>query len=124
MAVKNRVCYCCGKIYQYCPNCSGYDPNKTYMFLVHDEKCNEVYNICNAYKGKELTREEAAKALKALNVDYILKAEKSAVKALVKEILDVKDAPAPKAVTKEIKQEAKADDKQEKGFQKDSNNKK
>lgn len=90
MALKDRICLCCGKTYQYCPSCKGYDPEKTWMFLVHDEKCLDVYNIWQQYRGKEIDKDTAAKALKALDVTEILKSG-SPVVPVLKEILDIKD---------------------------------
>lgn len=92
MAAKERICFCCGKVYQYCPSCKGYDPNKTWMFLVHDENCLDVYNVWQQYRGKEISKEEAAKVLKALDITNIL-ASKSPVVPVLKEILDIKDEP-------------------------------
>jgi len=106
MAAKERICLCCGKVYQYCPSCQGYDPNKTWMFLVHDENCLDVYNVWQQYRGKEISKEDAAKVLKALNVTDILKS-KSPVVPVLKEILDIKDEPKVEEKKEDEKVETK-----------------
>lgn len=123
MSAKDRTCFCCGKTYQYCPQCKEYDPTETWKFLVHSQKCLDVYNVWQAYRGKEMTKEEAANVLKALNVDEILKANTPVVPVL-KEILDIKDITPVIEKTEEVeKQEEKTDNSQGKQ-QKQNNHKK
>ena len=126
MAAKERICFCCGKKYKYCNTCGDYDPDKTWMFLVHDEKCLDVYNIWQQYRGKEITKEEAAKVLKALDVTEILKSNTMVV-PILKEILDIKDEPK-KAETKEQVEVAKKENgqqfKPQKQFNQNRNDKK
>lgn len=106
MSAKDRICLCCGKVYQYCPSCKDYDPNKTWMFLVHDENCLDVYNVWQQYRGKEISKEDAAKVLKALNITDILKS-KSPVVPVLKEILDIKDEPKVEEKKEDEKVETK-----------------
>lgn len=126
MAAKERICFCCGKKYKYCNTCGDYDPDKTWMFLVHDEKCLDVYNVWQQYRGKEITKEEAAKVLKALDVTEILKSNTMVVPVL-KEILDIKDEPK-KVETKEqpevVKKENGQQFKPQKQFNQNRNDKK
>ena len=111
MAVKERTCICCGTKYSYCPTCAGYDPNQTWKFIAHDEKCFEVFNAWQSYRGNEISKEEAAKIFKALNVENIIKAD-TAVGKGIKEILattEKKEEPKPEVKeTKEPEKHAKA----------------
>ena len=129
---KERVCFCCGTHYYYCGNnCKDYDPNKTWMYLVHDEKCLDVYNVWQQYRGKEISKEDAAKVLNVLDVSDILKS-KSPVVPVLKEILDIKDEVKEKIidekdVEKDVESvESKAptsQQKEHKEFKKSSDNK-
>lgn len=115
---KERTCFCCLKHYEYCAHgCKEFDPAKTWMYLVHDERCLDVYNTWQQYRGKEITKEDAAKVLKALNVDDILKTN-SPVVPVLKEILDIKDEPK---VEPEIDEEIVEEEK--KVFEKPAENK-
>lgn len=87
------------------------------MFIVHDEKCLDVYNVWQQYRGKEISKEEAAKVLKALDITDIL-ASKSPVVPVLKEILDIKDEPK---VEPEIDEEIVEEEK--KVFEKSAENK-
>jgi hypothetical protein len=92
MAAKERICFCCKTHYKYCPSCKGYDPNETWKFLVHDENCLAVYDIWQAYRSKKMNKDDAAKALSALKIDYIIKSD-SPVVPEIKEILGIVDEP-------------------------------
>lgn len=105
---KERICGVCMCHYKYCGNCEDFDPNKTWMYLVHDERCLDVYNIWQQYRGKEMSKEDAAKALKALRVEDDIIKTKSMVVPVLKEILDIKDE-----VKEEIAEEKEVEKKEE-----------
>ena len=44
-----RTCICCGKTYEYCPNCQR-DVKPLWMVSFHNETCKELFNLVSAYK--------------------------------------------------------------------------
>lgn len=57
---KKRKCIICGTKYEYCRNCSRYNPEETWRNLFCSENCMNIFNIvskCN--DTKELTVQEA-----------------------------------------------------------------
>lgn len=56
MAVK-RKCVCCGKEYDYCPNCAKKD-QPAWMVTFCNETCKELFNVVSAYNMKRLGKEK------------------------------------------------------------------
>ena len=54
-----RTCMMCGEKYQYCSHCDEYDSTETWKYLYHDKDCMAIGNIWYAYRGKEITKEQA-----------------------------------------------------------------
>lgn len=54
-----RICLMCGTKYKYCPHCKEFDPTETWKFLFHDKQCLAISEIWYAYRGKEISKEEA-----------------------------------------------------------------
>ena len=52
-----RKCFICGQSYEYCPNCNN--AAEPWKFLYDTEECVEVAEVWYAYRGKEITKEEA-----------------------------------------------------------------
>ena len=103
---KERRCLCCLRSYMYCAhNCQDYDPNKTWMYLVHDERCLDVYNTWQQYRGEQITKQEAARILKALRVEDDILKTNSPVVPVLKEILDIKDEVVEEEVKEELPEE-------------------
>lgn len=69
----NRKCVICGKIYSYCPNGCAEDREKpTWMTNFHEENCREIYYTCvNATVGNSLSKTEAKKRLKKLDLSKV-----------------------------------------------------
>ena len=55
---EKRKCFMCGTEYEYCSNCAD-GRDKPWKFLYHDENCLAVSNIWYAYRGHEISKEEA-----------------------------------------------------------------
>lgn len=74
MAEKEKKCFICGKIYSYCPHCKDANPEESWKILFHDEKCRDISRIWYAYRGKEITKEEAKESMSVLkpNIDDTL----------------------------------------------------
>lgn len=66
----NRKCVICNKIYSYCSNGCSEDRDKpTYMAVFDSENCRDIYYTCvNATVGHALTKAEAKKRLKKLDL--------------------------------------------------------
>ena len=48
-----RKCVCCGKEYDYCPNCAKKE-QPSWMFAYCSEGCKELFNIVSAYNSKRI----------------------------------------------------------------------
>lgn len=57
--MSQRKCKCCGKSYDYCPNC-GKSSSKPWMFSFDTEVCKELFNAVSAYNMK-LIKEDGIK---------------------------------------------------------------
>ena len=88
----DRTCLMCGTKYQYCPHCKEYDSTETWKFLFHDKKCLAISEIWYAYRGKEITKEEARERMKEYpdTLEMIFKNTSIAAKE-IREIFDVHD---------------------------------
>lgn len=99
---KDRICFICGKEYRWCPNCREYDSNETYKYLFHDEKCAEISKIWYAYRGDEISKEEAKRRMSKIkpNIDDALLYTSVAANE-IKEIFKVEEKlQEPKVVNK------------------------
>lgn len=85
-----RTCMICGTEYKYCSHCREYDSTKMWMYLYHDEKCKAIGETLYAYRGKEITKEEAREAMLKCtpNIDDAIKYP-SLVASEIRNILDV-----------------------------------
>lgn len=63
MAQRKRICYMCGKKYEYCPTCVEFLGMPKFMTTFHDENCRNVFQICTDYNMKLITKEEAKEKL-------------------------------------------------------------
>ena len=57
--MSQRKCKCCGKSYDYCPNC-GKSSSTPWMFSFDTEACKELFNAVSAYNMK-LIKEDGIK---------------------------------------------------------------
>jgi len=87
-----RTCMCCGKKYEYCSHCNDFDPTETWKYLYHDKKCMGIAEVWYAYRGKEITKEEAKARMSEFkpNIDDVLKYNSIAAKE-IREIFDIKE---------------------------------
>lgn len=71
MALKSkRICKCCGKEYEYCPNCGSHN-SEMWRNLTDTKACRELFNIVSAYNVGRATPEQVKKVLTANNItDY------------------------------------------------------
>ena len=62
MATK-RKCFMCGTTYEWCSTCHDFDTTDTWKYLYHDENCLAISRIWYAYRGSEISKEEARKQM-------------------------------------------------------------
>ena len=62
MAVK-RTCFMCGTEYEWCNTCHDFDATETWKYLYHDKECLDISKIWYAYRGNEISKEEARKRM-------------------------------------------------------------
>ena len=79
-----RHCMMCGKLYEYCSHCNDFNPNEMWKYLYHDEKCQSIGHIWYAYRGNEITKEEAKEQMSQYkpNIDEVLKYTSIAAKEI------------------------------------------
>ena len=58
-----KICYLCGKEYQYCSNCRDYKTQPTWKNMFHDENCHKLFNLSTQFAQGYYTEEEAKKIL-------------------------------------------------------------
>ena len=58
-----RTCMMCGENYKYCSHCHDFDPTETWKYLFHDKDCLAISKIWYAYRGNEITKEEARRQM-------------------------------------------------------------
>lgn len=68
MASLNRTCIICSKRYRYCPTCSADTKKPTWMILFCSDNCRSLYNVLNDYSHKTVTREEAYRIIKEIDL--------------------------------------------------------
>ena len=91
----NKKCVMCGTAYNYCSGCPGKNPAWKVSFCCED--CKKIYETVASYNMKDITKEQAAKALKDIKPEKIEQLNKTN-KLIVKEILGqpLTDKLAPK----------------------------
>lgn len=58
-----KICYLCGKEYQYCSNCRDFRTQPTWKNMFHSENCHKLFNLSTQFAQGSLTEEEARKIL-------------------------------------------------------------
>ena len=89
---KERVCMMCGRHYKFCKHCREYEHEPGWKYLYHDEKCKAIGDLWYAYRGNEISKAEAKKAMSTFkpNIDDVLKYTTIAANE-IREIFDVKE---------------------------------
>ena len=100
MGIKNnRECIICGRSYHYCPTC-GADVGKPTWYAIFDgQNCHDIYEICVAYRDKEISIEDAYNKMSNLDLSY-LDSIVPATKAQITEIMSFKKPKEDKSVEK------------------------
>lgn len=63
MERKKRTCAACGSQYLYCPQCSEDYDKPSWMFVWDTLECKNVFKIISQYCSKDISKEDAKKAL-------------------------------------------------------------
>ena len=87
-----RTCIVCGKKYSYCPHCKSNQASEQWRYLFHDEKCMDIANTLYAYRGSEITKDEARKRMEknSPNIDDALKYNSLTANS-IKDIFGIKE---------------------------------
>ena len=87
---KERTCMICGFKYKFCHHCREYQGQPGWKYLYHDEKCKQIGDLWYAYRGGEISKETAKKALSKLtpNIDNALKYTGTIASNEIREIFD------------------------------------
>lgn len=90
MAKLNKICFCCGKKYSYCPTCYP-DMNKPSWYMMWcSEQCKDLDNILAKHTMGNITTEEAKKRIQKLKLKEISFANES-IKNHYENIMNYKD---------------------------------
>jgi len=92
---KERTCMICGRHYKFCHHCKEFELEPKWKYLYHDEKCKQIGDIWYAFRGNEISKEDARKALSKLtpNIDAALKYTGTAASNEIRAIFDVDVTP-------------------------------
>ena len=84
-----RICLMCGTHYSFCPHCKESKPEEMWRFLYHDGKCLALSEIWYAYRGNEISKQEAKRRMSKLkpNIDDVLNYTSTAARE-IREIFD------------------------------------
>ena len=106
---KMRTCMICGTRYEYCSHCNHEEPS--WKFLYHDENCKEIGNIWYAYRGNEISKADAKKAMNAFkpNIDLALKYDGSTAAKEIQELFKSSRVIKDSHVKDDISDETKKD---------------
>lgn len=66
MATKNKVCYCCGNAYSFCPSCNSSAP--TWRNLFDTEECNKVFRVISNYNTGKATADDVKAVVETYNI--------------------------------------------------------
>ena len=106
----DRTCLMCGTKYQYCPHCKEYDSTETWKFLFHDKKCLAISEIWYAYRGKEISKEEAKERMSQYpeSLEMIFKNTSIAAKE-IRDIFGIQEEKTEEKVEEKLNEESKND---------------
>lgn len=106
--INNRKCYCCGKIYTYCPSCAE-DVNKpAWMALYDNDNCQTIWFAIADYKQGVINKDEAKKILEKCDLSDNKNFEKKIIDGLDEILAEEKvETPIKEKVNKVSKKETK-----------------
>lgn len=107
-----KICYLCGKEYQYCSNCRDFRTQPTWKNMFHDENCHKLFNLSTQFAQGYRTQEEARKILASCDLSDIDNFRQDVIDQ-IKNIQNSKPTVIEKKVDKqvEIKNETKENNK-------------
>lgn len=86
MGKLNKKCIICGARYSYCNNCQKDSGKPTWYFIFDGENCHDIYDVCVAYRDKEITIKEAYERISKLDLSD-LESFAPSTKAQIEEIM-------------------------------------
>ena len=101
MAKANRVCYCCGREYYFCPSCPKDKKDPQIYTMWDSELCKDVFNTLSRESLKKITTKECKEKLIELGVDKI-DIKKDSVKAHINKVMNYKDVEDVKGIVESI----------------------
>lgn len=82
----NRKCIICSREYHYCSTCGEDSGKPSWYAIFHSQNCHDIYDVCVAYRDKEITVDEAYDKLSKLDLSD-LKNFNETTKGQINEIL-------------------------------------
>lgn len=90
MAKANRVCYCCGHEYYYCPSCPKDKKDPQIYTMWDSELCKDIFNTLVSESTKKITTKECKNKLIELDVNNI-EIKKDSVKNHINRVMSYED---------------------------------
>lgn len=107
----NAKCIICGKGYHLCIACERKNANwKPWKVIADTENCYNIYNVVNDYNFDKISKEEACKLLKDLDLTE-MPSFKANVKAIIEKIMPTKTTAVKEEKTEEVVVEVEEADK-------------
>lgn len=86
----NRTCIICQRDYHYCGTCGEDSGKPSWYAIFHNQNCHDIYDVCVAYRDKEITTDEAYNKLSKLDLSD-LENFNEGTKGQIEEILASQD---------------------------------
>ena len=100
--MSERKCKCCGKSYDYCPNC-GKSSSTPWMFNFDTESCKELFNAVSAYNMNLIKEDGIKKIVSKYNItDFSI--YKEDIKNLLTSFSKVKEPEKGVVIEEKIKE--------------------
>lgn len=90
MAKTNRVCYCCGHEYYFCPSCPKDKKDPQIYTMWDSELCKDIFNTLVSESTKKITTKECKDKLIELGVNDI-EIKKDSIKKHIDRVMSYED---------------------------------
>ena len=77
-----KICYLCGKEYQYCSNCRDFRTQPAWKNMFDTEDCHEIFNISTQFAQGYLSKEEAKEKLKKHDLSNMMSFKPEAIEQI------------------------------------------
>ena len=102
MTKANRICYCCGREYYFCPSCPKDRKDPQIYTMWDSEICRDIFNTLSRESLKKITTKECKEKLIELCIDKV-EINKESVKNHINRVMSYEDVEvAEKQITEAV----------------------